>query len=901
MIKKLIIYTAVTVFVLLAVLASLPFLFKDKIKQKAQSELATMFDAKLSFSDVNMSFIRNFPNVSIKLEDFCISGINEFAKDTLINSENINLIINIKSLFSETGYDIRKLEFNDSKIMVRVLPNGKANWEIMKTDSTQQADTSAMSFHLKLKEFRINNADIVYNYESSKMKFILKGLNHTTTGDLTADSSMLITSTTCDSLTFNWDGMDYISKAKASILANINANINAMKFTFSENKSKLNEIEFSLDGWLKGIPEGWDMDIALKTGKTDFKSILSMVPALYATSFEDIKTGGDFEMAGTVKGLYAGDFYPAFDLQMKAVNGWFQYPSLPKSVQNIQMQASVKNPGRTLDETTIDVSNFSLVLGGNPFKASMHIANPMTDTYVEMNATGKINLGMIKEVYPLDEKTSLNGLFDTNLKLATRQSDVEQSRYEKVKFSGTMNVKNLEAETSAFPHKVKVNEARMVFNNRYVELPALKVFIGKNDISATGKLENFIAYALQNKTLKGNLNIQSNYLNMNDFMTKSATPATATDSTSAPMNIIRIPSNIDFNMQASVQKLLYEKMIFENVKGQLTTSNSELRLKDVGLNGFGGAMVMNGLYSTADTLKPKVDLDFQIKEVVFKEIFSQVETLQKFAPILGKAAGKFSTTLKFNSLLKNDMMPDLASVMGGGAFKTQQVGLSNVQALDMLASKLNKSDIIPMTIRDLAMHFEIKDGKLTTKPFNFKVKDMNLTLGGSTGLDKSIAYSGKIQLPDRLNLGKFSTVNFKMGGTFQKPKVELDLKNTATEMVNNVKEKVEAEVTKKVEDAKEKALEEARKQKENAIKAANEKAEKLIAEAERQGNLLIDEAKKQGENMVAKATNPITKKAAELGAKKLEDAARKQAASLVAKAKTEAQKLIENASNEVKI
>ncbi|MBV5342407.1 hypothetical protein JZU68_01925, partial [bacterium] len=72
--------------------------------------------------------------------------------------------------------------------------------------------------------------------------------------------------------------------------------------------------------------------------------------------------------------------------------------------------------------------------------------------------------------------------------------------------------------------------------------------------------------------------------------------------------------------------------------------------------------------------------DLQIKEVDFKEIFSQVETLQKFAPILGKAAGKFTTTLKFNSLLKSDMMPDLATVLGGGTFNTQQVGLKNVPA-----------------------------------------------------------------------------------------------------------------------------------------------------------------------------------------------------------------------------
>jgi len=580
MLRKIISYSLITLIVVFSILAALPFIFKDKIEKKAKTEIDSMFDANIDFSNVNMSFIRNFPNVSIKLEDFQIIGKNEFAKDTLIFSKDINLIINIKSLFNNNGYDIRKLEFNDSKIDVRVLPNGKANWEIWKKDSSEVADTSAMNFHWKLKEFNINNADITYNYESANMKFIFKGLNHSTSGDFTADSSKLVTKTTCDSLSYYWDGFSYLSNANAIINANINANLNDMVFIISENESQLNNLPFQLEGWLKGLPDGWDMDIAIKTENANFKSILSLIPAFYANSFEDIKTGGDFEMQGTIKGKYIGDFYPAFDLKMKATNGWFQYPKLPKSVQNIEIDARIKNPGRTLDETTIDVSNFSFLIGGNPFKATIRIENPMTNTYLALNAQGKINLGMIKEVYPLDNKTKLSGLFETNVKLAARQADIEQNKYEKIDFAGTMNISKLEAQTSALSQKISINNARLIFNNQFVELPALTMQIGKNDFSATGRLENFVAYALQNKILKGNLNISSNYLNMNDFMSNTTEPAT-TDTNSTSMNIIRIPANIDFEMQANVKKLLYEKMVFDNVKGQLTAANSELRMSNI--------------------------------------------------------------------------------------------------------------------------------------------------------------------------------------------------------------------------------------------------------------------------------------------------------------------------------
>ena len=197
--------------------------------------------------------------------------------------------------------------------------------------------------------------------------------------------------------------------------------------------------------------------------------------------------------------------------------------------------------------------------------------------------------------------------------------------------------------------------------------------------------------------------------------------------------------------------------------------------------------------------------------------------------------------------------------------------------------------------------FEIKDGKVYTKPFDVKVSDVKMNLGGATGLDQSIAYVGKVQLPDKLNLGKFSTVSFKVGGTFAKPKVELDLKNTVTDMVKDATAKLKAEATQKVDDAKQKALEEARKQKEAAIKAAQAQADKLVAEAQQAGEKLVAEAQKQGDALVAKANNPISKKLAQVASQKLVDEARKKSADLTAKAQTEGQKLVQKANDQVKL
>ena len=906
--KGLIISLSVFV-VVFAALIILPYAFKDKIMKLAKTQVNTMFNAKVDFDDINLSFIRQFPNASVKLENFKIVGIGEFEKDTLLASEDVDLVLNIKSLFSDKGYEIDKLQFNNSKVFAHVLPNGKANWSIMKEDTTSLTpDTASMSFNLKLKDFIIENADILYWDEEGEMKAEIRRLNHHTTGDLTADSSLLVTKTTIDTLSYWMDGIEYISKANAELNADINANLNKDIYTFSRNSSRINAIPFSFAGWFQLLDEGYDMDLTLNAEKVDFKAILSMIPAIYATSFEGIKTGGDVDMSGFIKGKMIGDNYPPFDFKLSVVNGWFQYPNLPKSLQNINIAGHITNPGKTLDETVIDLSKFSFNMGGNPFMAQVRIAYPMSDPELKMKAVGKIDLGNISEIYPLDKDTKLNGVLDMNLNLGGQMSYYDNNQYEKFTFGGNMNISNMLVKMKSLPQDISIAAANMVFNNRYVDLTTLQMKIGRNDLSANGKIENFVAYALHDKTLTGTLNMQSNYFNVSDFMTTNKTKPTSakakkttTPADTSKLKVIEIPKNINFTMQAGFKQLVYEKMNFSNAKGILKIADGNMKIQDMTLQAFGGNLLMNGLYSTSDPKKPAVDFDISINEVVFTEIAKQVEIVQKMVPIFEKATGKFSTKLSINSLLKSDMMPDLASLIGNGSFSTKSVGLTNVPAINALASGLKINELSKTTIKDLGLIFEIKDGKLNTKPFDVKIGDVKMNLGGSTGLDKTINYVGKVQLPDKFKLGQFSTVNLKIGGTFAKPKVELDYKSTLNTLVTDTKAKVTTEVNKQVDNAKEKALEEARIKKENAIKTAQVEADKLRAEAQKLGDQLIAQAQKQGDALVAKATNPITKKIAEASSKKIVEEAKKKAADLNARADVEAKKLIQKAADEVKI
>jgi hypothetical protein len=442
------------------------------------------------------------------------------------------------------------------------------------------------------------------------------------------------------------------------------------------------------------------------------------------------------------------------------------------------------------------------------------------------------------------------------------------------------------------PQEVSIAKANMTFNNNMIDLSTLQIKIGRNDISANGKVENFMAYALHDKTLLGKLNLQSTYFNASDFMTSE--PA-KTPEKSEPLSVVVIPKNINFTMGADFKQLVYEKMNFTNAKGQLMVVDGALKFQNLFTQAFGGTMLVNGAYSTTEPKKPSFNFDLNINEVAFKEIFKQVGMAQKMVPIFEKANGNFSTKLGIQSDLKNDMTPDLATLTGKGSFSTKSVGLANVAVLTTLAKTLKIKELSNTNLKDLAFMYEIKDGKITTQPFDVVLAGVKMNIGGTTGLDQSIAYVGKVQMPDKLNLGKLSTIGVKIGGTFTKPTVSLDLTNSLKTMVTDAKAKVVEEVTKQVDAAKTKALEEARRQKEMAIKSAQEKAAQIRATAQQLSDKLINEAQSQADQLVAKANNPIAKKMAQLASQKLVDDAKRKADQYNSQADEEAKKLIQKA------
>ena len=802
--KKLLKITATVAALILVLLIALPYAFKGKIETIIKEEGNKMLNATFDFDNLDISLISQFPSASITLEGFWLKGAGEFENDTLLACGELTAAVNVMSIFGDEGIEISKIIIDDTKAKAIVLQDGRPNWDIMKTaaeETETPADTTSSAFRIQLRKLSIDNLTLVYDDRQAGMYAEVAGLDASCSGDFGSERTTLKLKAATPAVTFRTGEIPVLSRAKIETEMDIDADFTTNKFTLKENSFSLNAIRATIDGWVAMTEQGMDMDLKLNSNEINFKEILSLIPAIYAKDFDGLKTEGEATLSAFAKGSLIGDsIMPEFDVNLSVKNAMFRYPALPAGVDKINVEASVKNPGGSLDATTVNVNPFKFTLAGNAFGMTADVKTPISDPAFNITAQGKLDLGKIKDVYPLEDM-QLNGVVDADMSISGCLSYIQKELYDRMQAAGKINLSDMKLQMKDIPD-VNIKKSTFSFTPRYLELSETTVNIGKNDLTFDSRFENYMGYALKGTTLKGTLNISSNKFNLNDFMSGDSVAATEAESAvadTASTGIIQIPDNIDFRMQVKMKEVLMNKMSFKNINGLLIVKDSKADMQNLSLNTMDGTVVVNGSYATPKNSAPRFDAGFSLNNIGFAAAYRDLDMVQKLAPIFNSLKGDFSGSVKINTELDASMSPVISTLNGSGSLSTKDISLSGVKAIDMVADIVNKPSLKQAKVKDMKIEFTIADGRINTKPFDIKLEDYTMNLSGSTGLDQTIDYKGKITIPASAGkISEFGTVDMNIGGTFTSPKVSIDMASLAKQAANKAIEKVGEKVIDKI-------------------------------------------------------------------------------------------------------
>ncbi|MBA7641246.1 hypothetical protein ES703_48922 [subsurface metagenome] len=915
----------IIVLLILAVLFASPFLFKGKIISIANEQLEKNLNAKASFSDINISLIRNFPNAGVRLKNLVVVGIESFEGDTLLTIHSIDIALDIISAIKMENIKIKRIYINKPYVNAIVLETGEANWDIVPEKAEDEPeDTTATEFtaQVTLKVFKISNASLNYSDYKSRLLASFENLNFTLSGDLSKDFSELVIDSKTEKVNLVMGGIRYAKNLMLSIHFDIDANLKESIYKLNENSVSLNKLTLNFDGSLE-IPEPGNIitNLAFNTGNTDFKTLLSLVPAIYMTDFTDLKTTGSLKLDGNVKGSITENTTPSVDLKLLVKNATFSYPDLPKSADNIEIDLDLHYDGIQIDNTTLDVNKFHVDLGTNSVDLSLNLRNPVTDPFTNGQLVAAIDLATVGDVVPI-ENTEMKGIIKVKLDWMGKVSSIENQKYDEFKADGNIEITNLFYNSADIPRAFLLKESKISFSPEFMEVSSFSATLGLSDFSMYGQLSNYIPYVLKDETIKGKLTLNSNHIDLNEFMAESkATEEPDPKADTLPLEVIEVPGNIDFRLQASISELFYDKLEINDVKGIIVVKDKKVIMENLSMNMLDGNFILSGEYNTQDIKSPLVDFNFNASNIDVSKCFVAFDVLARIAPIASKTEGKVSLGMRFTSFLASDMKPVLSSIAGEGSLASRRLTIKSSDAFSAIGNVLNTDAFNNLALNDLEIDFEIIDGHVFVDPFETRMGDVTMLIAGEQSFENTLNYGINLSAPSKLlglenkaindlyksaaskgiAIPKSETVNLlaKITGKMKDPKVSIDLKDNITKTTTEIKEELietgKQVIEEKKEEAKKEAKKQARAEADKIMKEAEKQAANVKSEAKRLADAVRYEANANAKKLLDEARNPITQAAAEPAAKKLRSEGEKKARKIESEADAKAEKILKNA------
>lgn len=891
MIKKLFIGILILLILFVGAAIAIPIIFNDQIIEKLKTSLNANVNAKVDFSDVDVSLLRSFPNLSLVLEDVEIIGKGLFEADTLAIIKRTSIDLNLMSVIRGETIGINSFTLTEPNLHLVVTESGFANWNILLEDSTSATkDEAPSNFKAELKSYEIINGKFIYDDASLNYFMQINGLNHTGNGDFTLDEFTLQTQSQIDELTVVYGGIPYLSKAKTKINTPVKINVPNMHFSFEENDIQLNELLLSFVGSIQ-LPNEEDVvfDVRFDAQKSAFKNFLSLVPVLYSKSFEGMQADGNFAFSGFAKGTYNDKSIPTFGVNLLVENGKIKYPGLPSSINNVQITTAITNPDGVPDNTLVDVSAFHAEFGKDPIDGKLRLSNPISDPSVDATLKGKLNLGDLTKMIPI-EGIQLTGLLDANVSMKGKKSMIDKGQYDAFYSEGYVTANDINYRSEALVYPVSIPSGGLKFTSKNIQVASLFVNAGKSDFNVNGSIDNYLGYLFnRGVALKGKLDVKSGVIDVNELMGPSD-PAEAAKIENTTLSVIEVPGNLDFQLFASAEKINYDNLELKNALGVVSIKDKEMLFRNFSVNTLDGRVIMDGSYSSKNPQKPVVNMNFGIEKMNIKKAFNAFNTVKLLAPIAQFTNGFFSTKMKFSTELDSDMMPVLSSISAEGLTDILQAIVDGFEPLNKLAGVLKNDRFKRIEVNNLAAKFKVENGRIRIDPFDIKKNDYSMTVQGFTGFDKSLDYLLAINIPRNAlgtqtnavvndlaakfsaasgipaELGEMVKLNALVGGDISNPTIKIDLaevkgavNNALTAAFENKKTEIEDKINDEADKLKAAADNEVNRLKARAdsIKKAEEARLKAIADSIKKAE--EEKAKKKIINFIRPKSNDTTK------------------------------------------
>lgn len=412
---KKIIFSGIALILIVLVL-NIPALFRKEVETKLLEAIDQNINARVSYSELSFSSLRNFPHTTLTFHDILMVGNAPFEKDTFLNAPKLSFSFDIISLIKGDKIELNSIFLERPVIHIVINKEGKANYDLMK--DTGSKDSTEVEVKLDL--WKIEDGIISYKDDLQAQYVEMKGVNHKGAGDFRSERSDLYLFLDIKNLSYKAGKIRWFRDKSFLGEMVIDMDLKKKIFTFKDHDLKLNHLSFGFNGNI-GLPaEGISFDLTWDLKKSSFSDLLSVLPGFYKEEVKKLSAKGNLTCSGHLKGLWNDTQMPGYSVKLGIDKGALAYPGLPQSFDQIHLDLSLVNPSGIDDSLELEIKKLTMKMGQNPLSGRLKMKG-MNRQYIDAELEGQLKLEELAAFYPVKGLTlkgdlytdiTVNGFYD---------------------------------------------------------------------------------------------------------------------------------------------------------------------------------------------------------------------------------------------------------------------------------------------------------------------------------------------------------------------------------------------------------------------------------------------------------------------------------------------------------
>lgn len=794
-ITKVLLYSLLGLVSLLLFLIGFVWLQQDSIKQYAIKQLNEQLSAPVSVSSIDITFIEQFPRVSLLLNNVVIRDPLR-NKRNLLEARRLFFAFNLNDILTKQ-YNIKLIEIDSGHCHLFINEKGKPNYAIFKETTSGSDD-----IFLSLNHISLRNLNIVYENPESKQYYDIDAQSLLLSGNFRGKKESL---SAAGELSVNKiiAGIQLLKNKNITVDIALSIDESQSLYSLSKGNIRLGTLALQCSGSIVNKKPNTRVDLSFTAGKLSITDLLELLPGNINKSFADYKSEGKIFFNGKINGELSAKKQPYININFGIENGTLTATKQHISITHINCKGEFTNGNKQqLQTSTLSIPNLQFKLGSGQMEGSLNMSN-FENPYINLALKGSSTLTDIIRFTQSGwiEKADGNILFDIvingNLnQLKNRQGFLDSETRGHITLNannvvftkGNKTIERIETDFSLAGKDLTINH--------------FKASIDKSDIVMSGTLENIVPYLLSEKQpLIANVTYKSDYINLEHLvMPIPAPPASASGSNFALPELISVRANI------AITQLVFHQFQANKISGSINWKGKKIETQGIELETMKGKILLKGIVENAADGNFNVRTRIDCKQTDMYELFRQCNNFGQTAITDKHIRGTLNATIDMSGEWNAKLACNLNKLYASGDIHITNGQLLNYEPLDALSKYVSVDDLRNLKFAELKNRIEISNNTIRIPSMDMLNNALNLNISGTHTFDNFMDYHLRIKLSELLSKKRRAQTNefneeettegiflyLSMKGPADNLKFSYDKKGAREQLKENLKKESEA-------------------------------------------------------------------------------------------------------------